>query len=91
MASPRSATRAHSRTAAGQMQAIQAGNELAGLTNTQLQQIQTTLTAAAQEQATRDMIAADRQAMQDAQYEAFMAPPPPAATGGTSYGPNNLR
>jgi P-type conjugative transfer protein TrbJ len=75
----------HSQTATGQMQAIQAGNELASLTSTQLNQIQTTVTAAAQEQATRDIVAADRQAMQDAQWEQFVAAPPLATTGYPAY------
>jgi P-type conjugative transfer protein TrbJ len=85
------AIQAHSQTAAGQMQAIQAGNELAGLTNTQLQQIQATLTAAAQEQATRDLVAADRQAMQDQDLVNFLAPPPLSVSGNPSYGPNTLQ
>ncbi len=62
----------HSATAAGQMQAIQAGNELASLTNTQLNQVSVTLTAAAQEQATRDLVAADRQASEDAAMQRLL-------------------
>jgi len=75
------AIQTHSQTAAGQMQAIQAGNELASLTNTQLQQIQTTLTAAAQEQATRDIVAADQQAAQEAAMLRFLQYQPVATTG----------
>jgi P-type conjugative transfer protein TrbJ len=60
------AIQAHSTTATGQMQAIQAGVEMSGLTNYTLQQVQTTLTAAAQQAATRDMISAERQATEDA-------------------------
>jgi len=82
---------AQSAGAVGQLQAIQAGNSMAAQTVYSLQQVQTTLTAAAQEQATRDIIAADRQRAENAQYQAFMAPPPPSATGGVSYGPNTLR
>jgi P-type conjugative transfer protein TrbJ len=74
---------AHSQTAAGQMEAIQAGNESLGLINTQLQQVQTTLTTAAQETATRDIVAADRQAAADAQWQdVFANAPMPATTGG---------
>jgi P-type conjugative transfer protein TrbJ len=76
---------AQSTSAVGQMQAIQAGNQLAALTSSQLNQIQTTLTAAAQEQATRDQIAADRQAMQDAQWQAFVAAPALNTSGYPSY------
>ena len=68
------AIQAHSSTAAGQMQAIQAGNESIGLVNTQLQQVQTTLVATAQEQATRDMVAADRTASEDAAMQALLQP-----------------
>jgi P-type conjugative transfer protein TrbJ len=75
----------HSQTATGQMQAIQAGNELASLTSTQLNQIQTTLTAAAQEQATRDVVAADRQALADAYTTQFLAAPPAPLTGYPTY------
>jgi len=57
---------AQSQSAVGQMQAMQAGNELAALTSTQLNQVHTTLVAFAQEQATRDVIAADRTASEDA-------------------------
>jgi type IV secretion system protein TrbJ len=79
------AIQAHSQTATGQMQAIQAGNESLGLINTQLQQVQTTLVAAAQETATRDEIAADRQAAADAQLQQFLAPPPLTTTGWPRY------
>jgi P-type conjugative transfer protein TrbJ len=75
----------HSQTAAGQMQAIQAGVEMSALTNTQLQQIQATDLAAAQEVATRDMISADRQAAQDAQVQQFLAPPDQPLTGYARY------
>jgi P-type conjugative transfer protein TrbJ len=79
------AIQAHSQTAAGQMQAIQAGNESLGLINTQLQQMQTTLVAASQEVATRDLIAADREAVAD-QFEArFFAAPAPPLTGWPRY------
>ena len=56
----------HSQSAAGQMQAIQAGNELAGAQATQLMQIQATLSATAQMQATQMAVDADRKATNDA-------------------------
>ena len=79
------AIQAHSQTAAGQMQAIQAGNELAGLTNTQLQQIQTTLTAMAQQTAARDTVADERQALGDAYATQFFSQPAPPLTGWPRY------
>ena len=48
------------------MQAIQAGNELAHANAAQLQQIQATLTATAQMQATGMAVDADRRASEDA-------------------------
>lgn len=53
-------------TPTGQLQAIQQTNQLAALTSTQLNQMQTTITAMAQEQATRGIVAADRQGSEDA-------------------------
>ncbi len=79
------AIQAHSQTAAGQMQAIQAGNELAGLTNTQLQQIQTTLVASTQEQATRDAVQAERDAIADQYTAQFFAQPNASLTGWPRY------
>lgn len=55
-----------SQSAVGQMQAIQAGNQLAGLANTQLNEIQTTLTAYAQDAATHEMVSDDELAAQNA-------------------------
>jgi len=56
----------HSQSAAGQMQAIQAGNELAHAQAAQLMQIQATLATTAQMQATQIAVEADRKASQDA-------------------------
>jgi len=75
----------HSQTATGQMQAIQAGNELASLTSTQLNQIQTTLTAAGQEAATRDVVAADRQGVEDAAALRFSQYQPVPMTGSQGF------
>lgn len=79
------AIQAHSQTAAGQMQAIQAGNESLGLMNTQLQQIQTTLVSTAQEVATRDIVAADRRASEDAVMQHFSTPQDTQTTGWTGF------
>jgi type IV secretion system protein TrbJ len=68
-------------TAAGQMQAIQAGVAMSGVVSTQLNQIQATLTAAAQETATRDLVNADRSATEDANWQAFLNGPQASATG----------
>jgi P-type conjugative transfer protein TrbJ len=56
----------HSQSAQGQMQAIQAGNELAHAQATQLMQIQATLSTTSQMQATQMAVDADRQAVNDA-------------------------
>ena len=56
----------HSQSAVGQMQAIQAGNELAHAQATQLMQIQATLSTTAQMQATQMAVDADRKATNDA-------------------------
>lgn len=75
----------HSQVAAGQMQAIQAGNEGLSLINTQLQQLQSTNLAAAQEVATRDEIAAERQALADQQMNQFLSQPDYSLTGWPKY------
>ncbi|MGD0107256.1 MAG: hypothetical protein ABSC06_24940 [Rhodopila sp.] len=84
-ATQQAAIQLQSQSALGQMQAIQAGNELAALTAAQMNQLQTTMTAIGQQIATRDMIAADRQGMQDAQFEQFIAAPYPSPSGGPRY------
>jgi P-type conjugative transfer protein TrbJ len=71
----------HSQSAAGQMQAIQAGNELAHATAVQLQQIQATLTVTAQMRATEMAVDADRRASQDAAMLHFAQPPSFATSG----------
>ncbi len=65
---------AHSGSATGQMQAIQAGNELASANAAQLMQIQATLTATAQMMAANDVVAADRRASEDAAMLHFAEP-----------------
>ena len=84
-ASQQAAIQAQSQSAVGQLQAIQAGNQLAAMTSTQLNQVQATLTAAAQEQATRDIVAADRTAAEDAAELAFSQYQPLPITGGAHY------
>lgn len=71
----------HAQSAQGQMQAIQAGNELAGANAAQLAQIQATLTATAQMQASDAAVAADRRASEDAAMLHFATPQPVATTG----------
>lgn len=71
----------HSQSATGQMQAIQAGNELAHAQATQLMQIQATLSATAQMQATQMAVDADRRAGQDAAMLHFAQPSTIATTG----------
>ena len=57
------------------MQAIQAGNELAGANAAQLAQIQATLVSTAQMQATGMAVQADRRATEDAAMLHFAQPP----------------
>ena len=61
----------HSQSAQGQMQAIQAGNELAHAQATQLMQIQATLSTTAQMQATQMAVDADRKGINDAALMKF--------------------
>jgi len=75
----------HSQSAVGQMQAIQAGNELASLTSTQLNQMQVTLTAIGQNQATHNIVADDRQAAEDAAMQKLVAVTPVQTTGYKGY------
>ena len=56
------------------MQAIQAGNELAHAQATQLMQIQATLSATAQMQATQMAVDADRTATKDAEMQHLRRP-----------------
>jgi P-type conjugative transfer protein TrbJ len=67
------------------MQAIQAGNELAHATATQLHEIEATLTATAQMQTTEIAVDADRRAVEDAAMQHFAAPQPIQTTGYPQY------
>jgi type IV secretion system protein TrbJ len=71
----------HSQSAQGQMQAIQAGNELAGANAAELAEIQATLVSTAQMQATGMAVQADRQASEDAAMLHFAQPPSIPTTG----------
>lgn len=79
------AINAQSQSATGQMQAIQAGNQLASLTSTQLNQMQTTLTAMAQEQATQDLVHDDRDAAANAAMLQLTATTTVQTTGYKGY------
>jgi P-type conjugative transfer protein TrbJ len=76
---------AQSELAVGQKQTMQAAVSAISLANTQLNQVQGTLTAAYQESTTRDIIAANRQQMQDQQYLSFIADPNMPLTGYPRY------
>jgi P-type conjugative transfer protein TrbJ len=69
----------------GQLQAIQQTNQLAALTSTQLNQLQTTVTAMAQEQATTDEINGERRAVADAYATQFLSAPYQSLTGYPTY------
>lgn len=71
----------HSQSAQGQMQAIQAGNELAGANAEQLMQIQATLSATAQMRASDAAVGADRRAAEDAAMQHFAQPSAMTTTG----------
>jgi P-type conjugative transfer protein TrbJ len=75
----------HSQSAQGQMQAIQAGNELAHAQATQLMQIQATLATTAQMQATQMSVDADRQAINDAAILRFNSGAAINATRGVDW------
>ena len=75
----------HSQSAQGQMQAIQAGNELAHANAAQLQEIQATLSTTAQMQATGMAVDADRRASEDAAMLHFSTPQPIQTSGYPQY------
>jgi P-type conjugative transfer protein TrbJ len=76
---------AQSASATGQMQAIQAGNELAALTSKQLNEMQTTLTANAQLYATQTLNQADQTAQQNAALMMMTTAPAVATAGYRNY------
>lgn len=79
------ALEAHSQSAEGQMQAIQAGNEMAALGVKQTQQLQVLLMQ--QEQVIQDHYAveADRQAAGDQALSQFLSEAPLPTSGGATY------
>ena len=70
-----------SQSAEGQMQAIQAGNQLAAASMGQLMQVQATISASTQYAMQRDLVAADRSALNDAAMQRFLGGPTPPLTG----------
>ena len=72
---------AQSGSATGQMQAIQAGNQLAAASMGQLMQVQATISASTQYAMQRDLVAADRSALNDAAMQRFLGGPTPPLTG----------
>jgi type IV secretion system protein TrbJ len=76
---------AMSQSAVGQMQAMQAGNELAGVTAAQLQQIHATLVAEGQLVATKIATDTDRTAQEDAAMMQFQSGPKLCETCGKRY------
>lgn len=76
---------AHSESATGQMQALQAGNELAAATANQLMQVQATISASTQYAIQRDIVEADRTALRDAAMLGFLSGQAPATTGYKSW------
>jgi type IV secretion system protein TrbJ len=75
----------HSQNAQGQMQAIQAGNELAHVNAVQLEEIEATLSATAQMKATGIAVDADRRAAADAAMMHFSTPQSIQTSGYTQY------
>lgn len=75
----------HSQSATGQMQAIQAGNELAAATVNQLLQVQATISASTQYAVQRDIALADRTAVNDAALQAFLGGQAPPMVGYRSW------
>ena len=71
----------HSTSAVGQMQAIQAGNELAAANGNVLLQIQASVQSEAQLVAAQIAVDADRRATEDAAMQQFAAPPNVATSG----------
>ncbi len=72
-------------SATGQMQAIEAGNQLAGANAAQLYQINQTLMATAQMEANQVAVDADRNASEDHAVQQFVSGPLPSVTGYQSW------
>jgi type IV secretion system protein TrbJ len=74
-----------SATATGQVQAIQAGNEMAAANGRQLQRLQETVAAQTQMQANQIALTNDRQAIADAAATQFLSSGPMSTTGGLNF------
>lgn len=72
-------------SATGQMQAIEAGNQLAGANAAQLYQMNQTLMATAQMQANQMAVDADRNASEDQAVQQFVSGPPTPLSGYRSW------
>jgi type IV secretion system protein TrbJ len=79
------AIQSHSQSAAGQLQAIQAGNEMAANNAAVLHQISQTLIATAQAAQTSAAVDADRRASEDAALLHFSTPQSVSTTGGQGF------
>jgi P-type conjugative transfer protein TrbJ len=71
----------HSQTAAGQLQAIQAGNEMAAANGAVMNQMAETMIALSQHITTTDVVAADRKSQEDAAMLHFTTSSPIPTTG----------
>ena len=71
----------HSQSATGQMQALQAGNEMAALGVSQMQKLQMMLAQETQLVVDQNAIADQRQAAADSALEEFLQSPLPPLTG----------
>ena len=74
-----------SQSAVGQMQAIQAGNEIAAQNAAQLQEMEATLQATSQAIETNTIVDGERQAMGDAALQHFLSDPWLSTTGNAAY------
>ena len=75
----------HSQGAVGQVQAIQAGNELASANGKELHQINQTVIAQTQMQADQMAVDADRQSAEDAAMAQFLTTRTQQTTGGMRF------
>ena len=80
-----STIQSHSQGAVGQVQAIQAGNELASANGKELHQINQTVIAQTQMQADQMAVDADRQSAEDAAMAQFLTTRPQQTTGGMRF------
>ena len=79
------AVQARSASASGAVQAIQANTEMSGQTVVELQKLRQLIMTDAQMNANGMRIAADRNAVGDADMTNFLAPPAPSASGNPRY------